>query len=209
MTVTSKEGESISKRALDVVLALVAIAMTSPLWPVVALLTKLQDGGPVFYRQQRWGRGGVIFEVRKFRTMTVSESQVIEQSAEDDARVTRIGRVLRRMGLDELPQLVSILKGDMSFVGPRPLAVGEVVRTAEGTVVAYEGVPGFSERLRVKPGLTGPTTIYMPRDASPQDKFASDLAYIDGRSLWGDVKLILLSVVISLRGRWESRSPKT
>ena len=195
------------KRALDVGLASIALVVTAPLWVLATIAARAQGRGPVFYRQQRWGRAGAPFTVRKFRTMTPSVGQ-IEPASVADPRVTPIGGVLRRSGLDELPQLLAIIKGEMSFVGPRPLAIGEVVRDAGGTVTSYEVIPGFAERLAVRPGLTGPTTIYLPKDAPPAEKFARDLEYIESRTLWGDVKLILLSIWISLRGRWEDRAPK-
>lgn len=187
--------------------AAIGLVVTSPLWVVVAVMARLQGRGGVFYRQERWGRGGGTFVVRKFRTMRPTDGP-IEQASSSDPRVTSIGRVLRSMGLDELPQLLAILAGDMSFVGPRPLAVGEVVRDQAGRPVLYEEVPGFEERLSVRPGLTGPTTIYLPKDASPAEKFARDVAYIYERTFLGDVKLVTLSIWISLRGRWESRVPK-
>jgi lipopolysaccharide/colanic/teichoic acid biosynthesis glycosyltransferase len=199
--------DPILKRLFDVLLSVVALLITAPLWPFVALAAKLQGRGPILYRQQRWGRGGSVFVVRKFRTMTPTTG-VVEQAQLGDLRVTRIGRVLRSGGLDELPQLLAILRGDMSFVGPRPLAVGEVVRGVEGEMISYEEVPGFEARLAVRPGLTGLSTIYLPKDAPPAEKFASDLRYIEERSFLGDMRLVVLSTWISLRGRWESRDPK-
>lgn len=196
------------KRPLDLILSLVALVATAPMWPIVAVAAKLQGRGPVFYRQERWGRGGTTFVVRKFRTMTPSTDGTIRQVEAGDPRVTKVGRVLRASGLDELPQLLSILRGDMSFVGPRPLAVGETVTAADGTFHMYEEVPGFDARLAVRPGLTGLTTIYLPKDAPPTEKFAYDLKYIEGRSFLGDIKLVILSVWISLRGGWERRGPK-
>jgi lipopolysaccharide/colanic/teichoic acid biosynthesis glycosyltransferase len=196
------------KRSFDVLISMIGLVITSPLWPIVAIAAKLQGPGSVFYEQQRWGRGGSKFVVRKFRTMSTQKDARIEQSVANDPRVTRIGRVLRSAGLDELPQLFSILRGDMSFVGPRPLAVGELVRDASGELIPYEQVPGFTGRLAVRPGLTGPSTVYLPKDASPAEKFASDLRYIEERTFVGDLRLVLLSIAISLRGRWESREPK-
>jgi lipopolysaccharide/colanic/teichoic acid biosynthesis glycosyltransferase len=126
----------------------------------------------------------------------------------DDPRITRVGRFLRATGLDELPQLVNIARGDMSFVGPRALAVGETVEIEPGTRVAYEDIPEFAERQSVRPGLTGQATIYLPKDAPAAQKFETDLRYVRNWSVWGDLKLIGLSFVISFRGRWETRDPK-
>jgi len=112
------------------------------------------------------------------------------------------------MGLDELPQLFHIFKGEMSFVGPRSLAVGEIVKDGRGNVVEYENVPGFWERLSVRPGLTGMATVYLPKDVPPQRKFRYDLLYIRKQSFWLDVRLIVLSFWISFRGKWETRGKK-
>jgi len=132
----------------------------------------------------------------------------IKQARENDPRITRIGRILRAMGLDELPQLLNIFLGEMSFVGPRSLAVGEIVKDEKGRIVKYEDMPGFRERLHVKPGLTGVATIYIPKDASPRRKFRYDLIYIRKQSFWLDVRLIALSFWISFRGKWETRGKK-
>jgi lipopolysaccharide/colanic/teichoic acid biosynthesis glycosyltransferase len=196
------------KRPLDVSLAAVGIVVSAPIWFLAAVAIKLGDRGPVFFRQARWGRGGTIFRVYKFRTMVVvPEGAPIEQAMVNDKRVTRVGKVLRGMGLDELPQFVNILKGDMSFVGPRALAVGESVVIDERRV-EYEDIPGFIERLAVRPGLTGLSTIYLPKDSPPRDKFTTDLRYVERQSFWLDVKLIVLSFWISVRGQWESREKK-
>jgi len=139
------------------------MVLSLPVSIPLALAIKIEDGGPVFYRQERWGRGGTRFRAYKFRTM-VSSSDLdfgIMQAEENDFRITRIGRILRAMGLDELPQIINIFSGDMSFVGPRSLAIGEIVKDETGRVVSYEDVPGFWERLRVQPGLTGLATIYV------------------------------------------------
>ncbi len=198
------------KRAFDVLLALLMLLLSSPLWAAIALLILLEDGRPVFFSQERWGLGARHIRVLKFRTMTKDavESHGVRLAQEEDARVTRLGRVLRRMGLDELPNLLAILGGEMSFVGPRALAVDEVVREIDGRFHSYEAVPGFRERLAVRPGLTGLATVYLPRDASPRRKFAYDRLYIRRWSLCLDLKLVLLSFLISFLGRWERRTRK-
>ena len=200
--------EPLLKRPLDVVVATIGLVLTAPLWPLLVVAVKVQDGGPVFYSQRRWGRGGTVFTVRKFRTMTVGGNAEVRQAMTNDPRITRVGRLLRSTGLDELPQILAILRGDMSLIGPRALAVGEVVTGADGSPVRYEDVPGFSERLRVRPGLSGRATIYLPKDAPATEKFAEDLRYIEQQSFWGDVSLIALSLWISLRGKWEERGSK-
>lgn len=195
------------KRPIDILLSGLALIITAPLWPLIALVVKMDGERSVFYRQLRWGRGGSKFWLYKFRTMQPSTDPPL-QATERDRRVTRGGRVLRAMGLDELPQLLNILRGDMSLVGPRALAVGEEVTLPSGQRVNYEDLPGFSERLTVRPGLTGSATIYLPKDVSPLDKFEADLRYIEERSLLLDLRLIVLSLWISFRGRWETRTKK-
>jgi lipopolysaccharide/colanic/teichoic acid biosynthesis glycosyltransferase len=192
-----------------VAIAVTGLVLSSPLWPLIAVAVKLDDGGPVFFGQKRWGRGSEVFILKKFRTMKVGAVDTeVTQATAGDPRVTRVGRLLRATGMDELPQFLNILRGDMSFVGPRPLAVGERVTSSVSPALLYEEMPGFEERLSVRPGLTGLTTIYLPKDASPVEKYEMDLRYIAGQSFWGDVRLIALSLWISLRGGWERRSPK-
>ena len=197
------------KRAIDVLLSGAMMVLSSPAWLAIAVAIKLDSRGPVFYRQQRWGRGATPFTLYKFRTMThVEGGHEISQALVDDPRVTRAGRLLRATGLDELPQMINIFRGDMSFVGPRALAVGEVLELGPGERIAYEQMEGFEERLGIRPGLTGPATIYIPKDSSPLEKFEYDLRYIRERSLWLDLKLIALSFWISFRGKWETRGHK-
>jgi lipopolysaccharide/colanic/teichoic acid biosynthesis glycosyltransferase len=202
--------ESILKRSLDIFLSGVMLFLSVPVFLPIAVAIKLEDGGPVFYRQERWGRGGTRFGVYKFRTMLPDADRNfgLKQAAENDRRITRIGRLLRAMGLDELPQILNILAGEMSFVGPRSLAVGEIVENDNGDRLLYEDIPGFRRRLSVRPGLTGLATIYIPKDASPLRKFRYDLFYIRRQSIWLDLHLIALSFWISFRGKWETRSSK-
>lgn len=202
--------EPLLKYPLDVALALVMLILGSPILVAIMLAIKREDGGPILYTQERWGWGGRKFRVYKFRTM-IPDSDTkygIRQATADDHRVTRMGKRLRAMGLDELPQLVNILKGEMSFVGPRALAIGEVVKDRTGHRIAVEQVPGFCERLAVRPGLTSLATIYLPKDTSPRRKFAYDLVYVRRQSLVLDLQLIALSFSISFRGKWEARDRK-
>lgn len=181
-----------------------------PALALIALAIKVDDGGPIFYRQKRWGRDASIFSVFKFRTM-VPDSDArfgILPSKEDDMRITRVGRFLRKTGLDELPQVINIVRGEMSFVGPRPLAEGELL-FLEDRQIAYDQIEGFHERLSAPPGLTGPATVFIPKDSSPQEKFELDLEYVRNWSFRTDVRLIVLSFLISIRGKWETRAEKT
>jgi len=197
------------KRMFDAALASIGLALSAPLSLVCASLIKLEDGGPVFYTQERVGLGGRSFRALKFRSMRpdAEERTGPLQARDGDARVTRIGRVMRATALDELPQLWNILRGDMSFVGPRALRPGEIEREGD-QLVALEAVPGYGRRIGVRPGLTGIAQVYAPRDISRRDKFKYDALYVRQQSFWLDIRLILLSFWISFRGRWECRGRK-
>lgn len=198
-----------AKRLLDVVLSGAGLIASSPLWLVIAALIKAEDGGPIFFSQERVGQGGQQFRALKFRSMkTDAEAHGPMQSRKHDMRVTRIGRVLRATAMDELPQLWNIFQGDMSFVGPRALRPGEIEVNGRGTVERLEDVPGFLARCGVKPGLTGVAQIYAPRDVVRRHKFRYDALYIRRQSFLLDVRLILLSFWISFRGTWETRGKK-
>jgi lipopolysaccharide/colanic/teichoic acid biosynthesis glycosyltransferase len=146
-----------AKRLLDVLLSGIGLLFSSPLWLAIAAAIKLEDGGPVFYSQDRAGQGGRVFKVWKFRSMIPNAEKHVGaiQATEHDPRVTRIGRLLRATAMDELPQLWSIFIGDMSFVGPRALRPGEIEVLGNGALEALEEVPGYEHRARVRPGLTG------------------------------------------------------
>jgi lipopolysaccharide/colanic/teichoic acid biosynthesis glycosyltransferase len=197
------------KRAFDVALSGAGLLASSPLWLVLAAAIKLEDGGPVFYSQDRVGRDGRIFKAFKFRSMRPDAEAAVGalQATEHDPRVTRIGRVMRATAMDELPQLWNIFRGDMSFVGPRALRPGEI-EAVGGALVPLEAVPGYASRVTVRPGLTGLAQIYARRDVARRHKFRYDLIYIRRRSLTLDLRLILLSFWISFLGTWESRGRK-
>jgi lipopolysaccharide/colanic/teichoic acid biosynthesis glycosyltransferase len=199
------------KRALDVALAGAGLAGSIPFWGLIALLIRLEDGGPVFFRDRRVGLGCREFQVLKFRTMVPDADRLCgpRQAAEHDPRVTRIGRWLRATAMDELPQLWNILRGDMSFVGPRALRPGEIqVQAAADDVLPLESIPGYHERHVVVPGLTGLAQVYADRDVPPQRKFRYDRLYIRNQSLGLDLRLIAASVWITVRGAWERRGGK-
>ena len=197
------------KRPFDIVLAFVGLVVSSPLWCAFALAIKLEDGGPIFYTQDRVGRDGSVFRALKFRSMHPDAERGTGplQARSGDARVTRVGRVMRATAMDELPQLWNIFRGDMSFVGPRALRPGEI-EIEGGSPVPLEAVPGYSARIVVRPGLTGVAQVYAARDISRRSKFRYDRLYIQRRSFALDMRLILLSFWISFRGTWESRDRK-
>lgn len=204
------QREPLLKYPSDIALALTMLLVGSPVLLLICWLIKREDGGPILYKQARWGRSGQVFRVYKFRTMiTDSDARYgIRQATKNDERITRIGKTLRAMGLDELPQLLNILQGEMSFVGPRALAIDEIVDDGHGNKITVEQVRGFYERLAVRPGLTSLATIYLAKDAPPREKFAYDLVYVKRQSLGLDLRLIALSFWISFRGKWETRSQK-
>lgn len=199
-----------AKRTLDVALSGVGLVLSSPVWALLALTIKLEDGGPVFFSQERAGEGGRAFRAWKFRSMIPDAEKHVGaiQATEGDPRVTRIGRIMRATAMDELPQLWNIFVGDMSFVGPRALRPGEIEVLGNGRLEALEEVPGYSERARVRPGLTGIAQIYAPRDVPRRHKFKYDRLYVARQSFWLDVRLIATSFWITFRGRWETRASK-
>jgi lipopolysaccharide/colanic/teichoic acid biosynthesis glycosyltransferase len=197
------------KRALDICLSGLGLIVSSPIWLTLAALIKLEDGGPVFYTQDRVGEGGGVFKVFKFRSMVPNAEAVVGalQATERDPRVTRVGHIMRATAMDELPQLWNIFRGDMTFVGPRALRPGEI-EAADGEFVALEDIPGYADRTRLRPGLTGVAQIYAPRDVGRRNKFRYDRVYAKRASFLLDLRLILVSFWITFRGRWEHRGQK-
>lgn len=194
-----------AKRVLDIGLSGFGLLVSSPLWLLIALAVKLEDGGPVFYAQDRVGLEGRTFKALKFRSMIPDAERGVGaiQARDADTRVTHVGRLLRVMAMDELPQLWNILRGDMSFVGPRALRPGEIEVTGDGTLIPLATLPGYAERCSVRPGLTGIAQIYAPRHIPRRQKFRYDKLYLRRQGFWLDVRLILLSFWISMRGTWE------
>ena len=190
------------KRAFDLGLIAAAALVLLPLWPVlwlaVALAIRLDSPGPVLYRQRRLGRGGREFTLVKFRTMVDGAETLTGpvRSAVRDPRATRVGRVLRRLHVDELAQLANVLRGEMSLVGPRP------ERRALAALIERE-VPGFAQRLRVRPGIMGLAQALGPYHLDPRRKLLYDNLYIAAMSPWLDLKLCLLCVrrVLGSAGR--------
>jgi lipopolysaccharide/colanic/teichoic acid biosynthesis glycosyltransferase len=196
------------KRTFDFTLAGVGLIVSAPIWALLAAVIKLEDGGPVFFRQARVGLEGRTFDALKFRSM-VPDAEARTgpvQATENDPRVTRVGRFMRATAMDELPQLWNIFAGDMSFVGPRPLRPGEVEVRGDGRLVRLDQIPGYEARHSIRPGLTGLTQVYASRDISRTSKFRLDQVYLRRASFWLDVKLILLSFWITGTGTWEKRN---
>lgn len=190
--------------------SLTGIIFSMPLWFFFGLLIVTEDGWPVFFTQERVGRNGKIFRAIKFRSMIrdAEKNTGAVQSVENDPRVTKSGRIMRATAMDELPQLFNILKGDMSFVGPRALRPKEKEVYGTHEEINIEDIPGYKERLTVRPGLTGVAQVYLPTDALRKDKFQYDIEYIRNQSFLFDLKLIFLSFWITFRGKWEARGKK-
>lgn len=182
------------KRALDLVIAIPLTIIALPFMALTALAVKLYDGGPVLYCQTRCTQGERQFTIYKFRSMVVNAESdgVAKLSSAGDDRVTPVGKVIRATRLDELPQLFNILRGDMSFVGPRPERP-EIIEEYK------EQMPEFVFRTRVKAGLTGYAQVYGKYNTTPYDKLKLDLFYIENYSLWKDIKLIMMTVKTVLR----------
>ena len=177
---------------VDLILTGIATIIASPFMLVTALAIKLYDGGPALYKQKRLTKDGKEFYVYKFRSMIVDaekNSGARLSSGENDDRITKVGKVIRAIRFDELPQLFNILKGDMSIVGPRP----ERPEIAEQY---YEELPEFKYRLKVKAGLTGYAQVYGKYNTTPKDKLKLDLMYINNYSLYLDLKVIFYTVKI-------------
>ncbi|ODT85732.1 MAG: exopolysaccharide biosynthesis protein [Phenylobacterium sp. SCN 70-31] len=177
------------KRAFDIVLSAGALLFFLPLLLTVALLVRLESPGPALFRQRRTGLNGVIFTVFKFRTMRVEEDgAVVRQATQNDSRVTALGAILRKYSIDELPQLLNVLRGEMSLIGPRPHAVAH-------DELWTEQVPGYARRFRARPGLTGYAAICGFRGEVKEfqailDRVESDNEYIDTWSFGLDVKIV-------------------
>ena len=186
--------QRILKRTLDVVLCLLAMIVAAPIMIAVAVAIKLDDGGPVFYKQKRVTIGGKAFDILKFRSMIVNAEKEGESvlATTGDPRITRVGRIIRACRVDELPQILNILKGDMSIVGPRPERVENVKKYSKE-------IPEFAYRLKVKGGLTGYAQIYGKYNTSAYDKLRLDLMYIEKYSIFLDIKLIVMTLRILLK----------
>ena len=180
----------ILKRLMDIVVSAVALIIASPFMLFAAIAIKLDDGGPVFFKQNRITKNGKIFNVLKFRSMIVDADKDGAKKAEvGDSRITKVGKFIRACRLDELPQLINVLKGDMSLVGPRPERIENVYEYSKE-------YPEFELRHRVKGGITGYAQLYGKYNTSPQDKLNMDLIYIETYSIIQDIKLLILTFKI-------------
>ena len=178
------------KRVMDILVAAIAIVITSPIMLICAIAIKLDDGGPILFKQNRITINGKIFNVLKFRSMIVdADKDGAKKAVSDDDRITRVGKIIRACRMDELPQLFNILRGDMSLVGPRPERIENVYEYSKK-------YPEFELRHRVKAGLTGFAQLYGKYNTSPEDKLNMDLIYVETYSLFLDLKLLILTIKV-------------
>lgn len=178
------------KRMGDVLLSILLFIVLSPLMCIIAILIKIDSPGPVIFSQERLGKDGAPFLIYKFRSMRIdAEKDGPKWASENDNRCTRVGKLLRKARLDEIPQLWNILDGDMSFVGPRP--------EREYFYQQFEAyIPGFKNRLAVKPGLTGLAQVNGGYDLAPEEKIVYDIKYIEHQSVCLDIKCMLKTFVL-------------
>ena len=178
------------KRVEDIIISVIALVLSSPLLLIAAISIKIEDRGSIIFKQNRATRNGKIFSIYKLRTMKedVDNYSVIE----DDDRVTKVGRVLRKYRIDEIPQFYNVLKGDMSVVGPRPEMLANIFNYTDV-------LPAFEYRLRVKAGITGHAQIAGKYNTSPKDKLMLDLMYIEEYSMWLDIKLLFQTLIVLLK----------
>lgn len=178
------------KRILDFCCALVAVVLFSPLMAVCAVAIKLDDGSPVLFRQTRPGKDGKLFRLYKFRTMSVNTKDENGEELSDMQRMTKIGRILRKTSLDELPQLVNVLRGEMSFIGPRPLLCEYLELYS----------PDQARRHEVRPGISGLAQVNGRNAITWEEKFDFDVEYVDNQSLMLDIRILFKTVSNVLMG---------
>jgi lipopolysaccharide/colanic/teichoic acid biosynthesis glycosyltransferase len=188
---------SAAKRGLDSLVSSLALALSIPFWAVIGLAILLDDGWPILYCQRRVGRGGRVFRVYKFRSMCRDAERYTSAvlAEQDDPRITGVGRILRKAALDEIPQLVNIFKGDMSWVGPRP-------ERPEFVSQFLQEIPGYGLRHGVRPGLTGMAQVYGGYHTEAAGKLEYDLAYLRCASPLLDFRLFVKSWLNTATARW-------
>lgn len=182
------------QRFCDIVITLIALLIGIPLILIFGLAIRIEDNGPILYKQERLGKNGKQFYVYKLRSMRTDAERFGAQWAEkDDPRVTKVGNFIRKTRIDEIPQLFNILIGDMAIIGPRP-------ERSIFTKQFNEEFPGFVNRLVVKPGLTGWAQVNGGYEMDPGEKLEADLYYIKHRSTWMDIKILFMTVRVVLTG---------
>ncbi|WP_168397822.1 sugar transferase [Acinetobacter indicus] len=178
------------KRLTDIIISLFLLILLSPILILCTLSIKLGGKGPIFYKQQRVGLNGSLFEILKFRSMSVNENREIGQTFNTDPEVTRIGRLMRRTKIDELPQLINVVKGDMGLVGPRPCLI-----------ITYKEMPEWAkERFKVRPGMTGLAQINGNIFLSWEERWKYDIQYVKTLSILNDIKIVFKTILVVIFG---------
>lgn len=199
----------ILKRLSDILISGIGIIISFPLWIMSAIIIIMDSGGPVFIHQERIGKKGKKFNILKFRTMDKfahKEDPGSHDFEERNNRVTRVGRILRITAMDEIPQLFSIFIGGMSFVGPR--ALHPTAGLLGSKYQSMEDIPDFDKRNSIVPGLTGLAQIFAAKDEPLENKMKYDLIYIERQNILFDLKLFLLSFMVTFRCKWEVTGSK-
>lgn len=182
------------QRVLDIIISLIGLIIGIPLMIIFGIFIKIEDKGPITYKQERLGKNGKVFYIYKLRSMrTDAEKFGAKWADKDDPRITKIGKFIRKTRIDELPQLFNILNGDMSIIGPRP-------ERPSFTIQFNKEIPGFINRLAVKPGLTGWAQVNGGYEITPEQKLKEDMYYIKNRSVSLDIKILLMTVKVVLTG---------
>lgn len=194
LSVEVKPFYTILSRLFDVIMSFVALIVSSPLVLIAAIAIKLDDGGAVFYTQNRVGKDKKEFTIYKMRSMKEEddEAEFVETDV-NDCRITRVGKFIRKTRIDEIPQLLNILFGDMKLIGPRPLVPEQIEEFSEN-------LPEFVNRLVVKPGLTGLAQVSGGNDLTPEEKLILDVEYIEHRGFLLDLKIIGKTIMVVLSG---------
>lgn len=181
-------------RILDIIVAIIGLVISIPIIIVFGFLIKKEDGGPVFYKQDRLGKDGRIIFIYKLRSMRInSETNGAVWAEKNDPRITKVGKFIRKTRIDEIPQFLNILKGEMSIIGPRP-------ERPTLTMEFNDQIPGFINRLVIKPGLTGYAQVHGGYEISPEDKIKEDLYYIKNRSVFLDFSILFRTVKVIFTG---------
>lgn len=192
--VKGSKGFDFYQRVLDIILSSIGLLVGIPLIAIFGILIKLEDHGPITYKQERMGKGGKTFYIYKLRSMrTDAEKFGAQWATKNDPRITKVGNFIRKTRIDEIPQLFNILKGDMSIIGPRP-------ERPSFTLEFNEEIPGFINRLSVKPGLTGWAQVNGGYDITPEEKLKADIYYIQNRSFSMDANILLKTVKVVFTG---------
>lgn len=202
--ISKKFFNDVVKRACDMLLSSICLVISIPVWALSSIAIIIESGGPIFITQERIGKGGKIFRILKFRTMDkrAHEESPTNHRGNWEERITKAGKVLRATAMDELPQLLFIFFGDMSFVGPRPIHPEEL-KINGSKYKKLEEIPDFNKRCTIRPGLTGIAQVYKGKYDRLERKLKYDLLYLKKQCFMLDTKLVLLSFYVTLSGGWE------